>query len=38
MGAVVRALVQVDVDVLALTPVKSDLEAVFMAVTRGQVQ
>ena len=38
VGPVVAALVQGEVPVLALTPARTDLEQVFMAVTRGEVQ
>jgi ABC-2 type transport system ATP-binding protein len=34
----VRALAEGQIDVLGLTPLRADLETVFMAVTRGQVQ
>ncbi len=38
VAPVVAALVQGEVPVLALTPARTDLEQVFMAVTRGEVQ
>ena len=31
-------LVPLGIDVIGLTPLRADLETVFMAVTRGQVQ
>lgn len=34
----VRTLVRGEIDLLGLTPLRADLETVFMAVTRGQVQ
>ena len=34
----VRALARGQIDILGLTPLRADLETVFMAVTKGQVQ
>ncbi|MGE0709722.1 MAG: ABC transporter ATP-binding protein [Planctomycetota bacterium] len=38
VSRLVRTLGHTEIDVLGLTPLRADLETVFMAVTRGQVQ